>query len=65
MRALAIRRRCAVDPAFRAVVSDYGDARSALDHWRQIDPVSSGRVADYERLVRELEEEIERSLLRQ
>jgi hypothetical protein len=54
-RALAIRKRCAVDPEFRAVVSDYCDARSALDHWRRIDPASSERVADYERLVRELE----------
>ncbi|GMG85118.1 hypothetical protein LNKW23_43340 [Paralimibaculum aggregatum] len=62
-RNLEIRRRCAVDADYRSIVSDYVEARSALDRWRRSDPAGSGRVADYERLVRELDAEIERSFV--
>lgn len=58
-RMLEVRKRCAVDPDFREIISDYQDARAALDRWRAIDPASSGRVAEYESLVHELESEIE------
>ncbi|MCB1312704.1 MAG: hypothetical protein KDK29_12875 [Sedimentitalea sp.] len=56
---LKVRRRCAIDPGFREVVADYHEARCALTRWRGIDLTMSERVADYERLVRELESEIE------
>lgn len=61
-RLFEIRRRSAIDPDFREVLSDYQEARAALDRWRAVDPASSGRVADYEELVRELEVEIENRL---
>lgn len=62
---LKVRRRCAIDPGFREVVSDYETARCALNRWRGVDLTPSQRVADYERLVRELEAEIESSLAHQ
>lgn len=58
-RVLAIRRRCAVDPEFRAVVSDYCETRSALERWRSVDPPGSHRITDYEALLVEIEDEIE------
>jgi len=63
-RVLAVRWRCTVDREFAAIVSDYGEARAALERWREKDPAGSGRVADYERLVRELEAEIKLTLPR-
>lgn len=61
-RVVRLRRRCAIDPEFRELVSDYQEARAALERWRGVDPASSARVADYERLVCELEAEIEQGL---
>ena len=57
-----IRRRCRVDPEFKATVADYAEARSALDRWRGIDPATSERIADYERLVHEIGGEIDQYL---
>lgn len=62
-RVFEFRRRCAADPEFGSILSDYHEARSALDRWRRVDPASSVRIADYERLVRELELEIEHGLV--
>jgi hypothetical protein len=59
---LELRKREAIDPEFREILTDYEEARSALDRWRAIDPPSSDRVADYEGLVQELEAEIENRL---
>ncbi len=61
-RMLEIRKRCSIDAEFRQVLSDYHEARAALVWWRNNDPATSGRVADYERLVHELEAEIEERL---
>lgn len=58
-RAIAIRSRCAVNPEFRAVLSDYGEARSALDRWRAFEPPGSHRIVDDETLRVEIENEIE------
>ncbi|WP_193141133.1 MULTISPECIES: hypothetical protein [unclassified Meridianimarinicoccus] len=57
-----LRRRSTIDPGFRELLSDYREAWEALDRWRAIDPESSCRIADYDRLVRELEAEIEKEL---
>lgn len=59
---LQLRKRCAIDPDFRELLSDYTEAREALDRWRAVDPVTSFRIADYDRLVREIEAEIEKGL---
>lgn len=61
-RLFELRRRCSIDPDFCQVISDYQEASIALDHWRSRDPATSERVADYQRLVNELEAEIERNL---
>lgn len=59
-RILEFRKRCAIDPEFRETLSDYQDAREALERWRAIDPEPSRRIADYVELVHELEAEIDR-----
>ncbi|WP_299902440.1 hypothetical protein [uncultured Ruegeria sp.] len=61
-RMLEIRKRSSTDPEFRQILSDYCEATDALIRWRSIDPAASGRVADYERLVCELESEINKRL---
>ena len=59
-RVLVARRLFATDSEFREIVSDYQEALSALDRWRGIEGASSGRVAGYEDLIRELETEIDK-----
>jgi hypothetical protein len=59
-RVLEARRLCARDSEFREIVSDYQEALSALDRWRGIEGASSGRAAEYEDLIRELESEIDK-----
>ena len=61
-RLLELRRKCATDPHFGELLSDYQAAREALDRWRAVDPENSRRIADYDSLVREIEAEIERGL---
>lgn len=56
-RELEIRRRCARDAKFASVCSDYEEAASALQHWRQA-AVGDPRVQEYEQLVAELAAEI-------
>ncbi len=57
-----IRRRCRVDPEFKATVADYVEARSALDRWRGVDSATPQRIADYEWLVHEIGGEIDQHL---
>lgn len=62
-RTIEIQKRCSIDSDFRQVLSDYCEATDALVRWRTIDTASSERVADYVRLVHELEAEIEKRLI--
>ena len=61
-RELDIRRCFARDASFRAICSDYEEARRARDHWlqavRQGDHVGQHILEDYENMLAELEEEI-------
>lgn len=59
---LELQERCALNPDFSQILSDYEEAWTALDRWRGVDPAGSNRIADYERLVCELEAEIEQGL---
>ena len=61
-RLLELRRKCAINPDFREILSDYLAAREALEHWRAVDPENSRKIADYDSLVREIEAEIEKGL---
>ncbi len=61
-RTFSIHRRLRDDPRFREIVGDYEIARAAQQHWRAADPPGTRRITDYERIVRELEEEIEQNL---
>jgi hypothetical protein len=54
---LAIRRLYVRDPEFRAVCDDYGEVQRALEHWRATDRTVVGRVAEYRRMLEELEAE--------
>lgn len=61
-RELAIRRHMKEDSVFREIIGEYEIARTALQHWRAEDSPEGRKVADYERIVQELEEEIEAKL---
>lgn len=54
---LAIRRLYVRDPEFRAVCDDYGEVQHALEHWQVADQPVPGRVAEYRRMLEELEAE--------
>jgi len=54
---LQIRRRCSHDPRFASVCRDYGEAASALRHWRQ-QAAGDRRVREYEQILAELEAEV-------
>ena len=53
----AIRRLYACDPEFRAVCDDYGEVQRALERWQATDRAAPGRVAEFRRLLAELETE--------
>jgi outer membrane protein assembly factor BamD (BamD/ComL family) len=53
----AIRRLYVRDPEFRAVCDDYGEVHRALKHWQAADQAVPGRVAEYRRMLKELEAE--------
>lgn len=61
-RAFSVRRRLMTDGRFREIAGDYEMARQALRHWQAQDPPGARRIADYEQIVRDLEDEIEASL---
>jgi hypothetical protein len=52
-----IRRLYGRDPGFRAVCDDYGEVRRALEHWQAADRPVPERVAEYRRMLGELEAE--------
>jgi outer membrane protein assembly factor BamD (BamD/ComL family) len=54
---LAIRRLYVRDPEFRAVCDDYGEVHRALKHWEATDQAVPGRIAEYRRMLEELEAE--------
>jgi hypothetical protein len=54
---LAIRRLYVRDPEFRAVCDDYGEVQRALEHWQAKGQAAPGRVAEYRRMLEELEAE--------
>jgi outer membrane protein assembly factor BamD (BamD/ComL family) len=53
----AIRRLYVRDPEFRAVCDDYGEVQHALEHWQAAEQAEPGRVAEYRRMLEELEAE--------
>lgn len=53
----AIRRLYVRDPEFRSVCDDYGEVRRALAHWQSTDQAEPERVAEYRRMLEELEAE--------
>jgi hypothetical protein len=59
---LAIRRLYVRDPEFRAVCDDYGEVQRALAHWQANDHAVPGRVAEYRRMLEELETEAQAML---
>lgn len=60
-RELEIRRRFVRDARFRSVCEDHEEATRALHHWQfaaeKGDPEAARKLADYEQLVTELEQE--------
>lgn len=54
---LPIRRLCVRDPEFRAVCDDYAEVRRALEHWQAAAQPVPARVAEYRRMLEELEAE--------
>ena len=59
-RGLRLEQEILKNPDFRSLCEDYGEAVDALAHWsKSVHPQSAQRVAEYERLVGELEQEIE------
>ena len=54
---LAIRRLYVRDPEFRAVCDDCGEVQHALAHWQAAEQAVPGRVAEYRRMLEELEAE--------
>ncbi len=52
-----IRRLYVRDPEFRAVCDDYGEVRRVLEHWQAAGRMVPGRVAEYRRMLEELEAE--------
>lgn len=61
-REFEIHRLGARDDVFRAVLSDYEEARAALERWSAARPTDAGKTADYAEIARELEDEIETRL---
>jgi hypothetical protein len=55
---LAVRRLYVRDPEFRAVCDDYGEVQRALEYWQASDQAVPGRVAEYRRMLKELEAEV-------
>lgn len=53
----AIRRLSVRDPEFRAICDDYADVQRALEHWQARDPGDPARIAEYRRMLEELEAE--------
>jgi hypothetical protein len=53
----AIRRLYDRDPAFREVCDDYAEVQRALEHWQAADEGVPERVAQYRRMLEELEAE--------
>jgi hypothetical protein len=59
-RSIQLEREVLKNPDFRSLCEDYGEAVEALERWsRGNDPLSPQRVLEYQRLVRDLEQEIE------
>ncbi len=59
---LKLRRLMRDDPAFRELCADYEAAAAALEYWQSPQRRSHERAKDYERLVAELEADIEAQL---
>lgn len=58
-RASEIRKRAIRDPLFRSACQDYCDAHGALQKWRASgSTISDERVAEFARIVKEIETEI-------
>ena len=55
--ALAIRRLYIHDPEFRAVCGDCSEVQRALEYWQGSDEAAPERVAEYRRMLEELEDE--------
>jgi hypothetical protein len=53
----AIRRLYGRDPDFRAVCDDFSEVQRALEYWQAADQTVPGRVAEYCRMLEELEAE--------
>jgi outer membrane protein assembly factor BamD (BamD/ComL family) len=53
----AIRRLYLRDPEFREVCDDYAEVQRALEHWQAVDEGVPERVAQYRRMLEELEAE--------
>jgi hypothetical protein len=53
----AIRRLFVRDPEFRSVCDDYGEVQRALEHWQAAARPVPERVAEYRRMLAELEAE--------
>ena len=60
--ALTIRRLLRDDPTFGELCEDYEDAAVALDFWQSPPRRSEMLVSEYQKLVFELEAEIEANL---
>jgi hypothetical protein len=59
-RSAQLEREILKNPDFRSLCEDYGEAVDALDHWsKSAHPLSGQRVAEYQHLALELEQEIE------
>ncbi len=59
-RAVQLEQELLRNPDFRSLCEDYGDSIEAIERWsHSTDPVSSQRVAEYRRLTKDLEREIE------
>ncbi len=59
-RSVQLEQEMLKNPDFRSLCEDYGEAVEALERWRQsTHPMSSQRVSEYEKLVKDLEQEIE------
>ena len=53
----AIRRLYVRDPEFRSICDDYREVQHALAHWQAADQAEPERVAEYRRMLEELEAE--------
>ena len=54
---MAIRRLYIHDPEFRAVCGDCSEVQRALEYWQGSDEAAPERVAEYRRMLEELEAE--------